>query len=159
MLRDLTKHTHASFEAARQLRSGKYSDLEVYAVRRMATSLEEPGRSRATRLINQALSSRNLTPPKSNLSLTIPFLAHSNFQADAQRWLATILNQHKHFAIPLHLPIRVVYEKQHILLYAVVSKSTVDGKTKLGNLPSRPAPVWLQSPSRPPLARPYLLSR
>ena len=75
VLRDLTKHTRASFDAARHLRSGKYTDLEVYAIRRMATSLEEPGRSRALHILNQALKFRNLTPPKSNLPLTIPFLA------------------------------------------------------------------------------------
>ena len=97
-------HTHASFDAARHLRSGKYTDLEVYAVRRMATSLEEPGRSRAIHILNQALSYRDLTPPKSNLPLTIPFLAHTSFQADIQLWLAQLLNHHKHFAIPLHLP-------------------------------------------------------
>ena len=79
----------------------------------MATSLEEPERSRATHLINQALSSRNLTPPKGNLPLTIPFLAHANFQADAQRWLAAMLNQHKHFAVPLHLPTRRLREAAH----------------------------------------------
>ena len=106
-------HTLASFEAARQLRSGRYSDLEIYAVRRMATSLEEPGRSRATHLINQTLRYRNLTPPKSNLPFTIPFLAHTSFQADTQRWLAKILNQHKSFAIPLHLPTCRLREAAH----------------------------------------------
>ena len=70
----------------------------------MATSLEEPGHSRAIHILNQALSFRNLTPPKSNLPLTIPFLAHTSFQAGIQRWLAQLLNHHKHFAIPLHLP-------------------------------------------------------
>ena len=57
----------------------------------MATSLEEPGRSRALHLLNQALRFRNLTPPKSNLPLTIPFLAQPSFQPDIQRWLAQLL--------------------------------------------------------------------
>ena len=106
-------HTRASFDAARQLRSGKYTDLEVYAIRRMATSLEEPGRSRALHLLNQALTYRNLTPPKSNLPLTIPFLAHPSFQSDVQRWLGQLINHHKHFAIPLHLPTCRVREAAH----------------------------------------------
>ena len=55
LLRNLTKHTLASFEAAKQLRSGKHTDLEVYAIRRMASNLEEPGRSKALHIINQAL--------------------------------------------------------------------------------------------------------
>ena len=41
VLRDLTKHSQASFDAARHLRSGRYTELEVYAIRR----IEEPGRS------------------------------------------------------------------------------------------------------------------
>ena len=113
VLRDLTKHTRASFDAARHLRSDKYTDLEVYAICRMATSLEEPGRSRALHLLNQALTYRNLTPPKSNLPLTIPFLAHPSFQSDVQRWLAQLINHHKHFAIPLHLPTCRVREAAH----------------------------------------------
>ena len=36
ILRNLIKHTSASFEAAKQL-SGRRTDLEVYAIRRMAT--------------------------------------------------------------------------------------------------------------------------
>lgn len=67
----------------------KDTDLEVHAIRH---------------LLNEALKYRNLTPPKSNLPLTIPFLAHSDFQANTQRWLAELLQQHKHYAIPLHLP-------------------------------------------------------
>ena len=74
-----TKHTSASFEAAKQLRSGRHTDLEVYAIRRMASNLEEPGRSRALHIINKALQYRNLTPPKPNIPLTVPFLAHDDF--------------------------------------------------------------------------------
>ena len=61
LLRNLTKHTAASFEAAKQIRSGRHTDLEVYAIRRMAANLEEPGRSRALHILNKALIYRNLT--------------------------------------------------------------------------------------------------
>ena len=104
LLRNLTKHTLASFEAAKQLRSGRHTDLEVYAIRRMASNLEEPGRSRALRIINKALHYRNLTPPKPNIPLTIPFLAHDDFTKHCQQWLQTTIQQRKHLAIPLHLP-------------------------------------------------------
>ena len=103
VLRDLTKSTRASYDAARRLRSGQYSDLEVYAIRRMATSLEEPGRSRAIHIINEALKYRNLTPPKTNQPLTIPFLTHDTFQHTTPRWLTTLLHQRKQHAIPFHL--------------------------------------------------------
>ena len=98
------------------------TDLEVYAIRRMATSLEE-------HLLNQALKNRNLTPPKGNLPLTIPVLAHPSFQSDLQRWLAQLLNHHKQFAIPLHLHFsHAAYVKQLTPPCAVACAATGDGK-------------------------------
>ena len=113
LLRNLTKHTAASFEAAKQLRSGRHTDLEVYAIRRMAANLEEPGRSRALHIINKALLFRNLTPPKPNIPLTVPFLAHDDFTKHCQQWLRTTIQQHKHLAIPLHLPSHRLREAAH----------------------------------------------
>ena len=113
LLRDLTKHTAASFEAAKQLRSGRHTDLEVYAIRRMAANLEEPGRSRALHIINKALLLRNLTPPKPNIPLTVPFLAHHDFTKHCQQWLRTTIQQHKHLAIPPHLPSHRLREAAH----------------------------------------------
>ena len=113
LLRNLTKHTLASFEAAKQLRSGKHTDPEVYAIRRMASNLEEPGRSRALHIINKALQYRNLTPPKPNIPLTIPFLAHNEFTKHCEQWLLTTIQQHKHLAIPLHLPTHRLREAAH----------------------------------------------
>ena len=113
LLRNLTKHTAASFEAAKQLRSGRHTDLEVYAIRRMAANLEEPGRSRALHILNKALVYRNLTPPKPNIPLTVPFLAHDDFTKHCQQWLRTTIQQHKHFTIPLHLPSHRLREAAH----------------------------------------------
>ena len=118
LLRNLTKHTRASFEAAKQLRSGKHTDLEVYAIRRMASNLEEPGRSRALHIINQALQYRNLSPPKPNIPLTIPFLAHEQFPKHCEQWLKTTIQHHKHLAIPLHLPTHRLREAAHKTLRA-----------------------------------------
>ena len=118
LLRNLTKHTRASFEAAKQLRSGKHTDLEVYAIQRMAANLEEPGRSRALHAINQALKYRNLTPPKPNIPLTVPFLAHDQFPRHCEQWLKTTIQQHKHLAIPLHLPTHRLREAAHKTLRA-----------------------------------------
>ena len=124
VLRDLTKHTRAFFDAARHLRSGKYTDLEVYAIRRMATSFEEPGRSRALHLLNQALKYRNLTPPKSNLPLTI--LAHPNFQSfnAGSPSSSTITNS---LPFPSTSP-HAEYVKQPTPHYAVACTTTGDGK-------------------------------
>ena len=118
LLRNLTKHTLASFEAAKQLRSGRHTDLEVYAIRRMASNLEEPGRTRALHIINKALHYRNLTPPKPNIPLTVPFLAHDDFTKHCQQWLQTTIQQHKHLAIPLHLPTHRLRKAAHKTLQA-----------------------------------------
>ena len=56
VLRELSKHTRSSFETATAIRSGQYTDPEIYASRRMAASLEEPDRSRVLHLIHSALN-------------------------------------------------------------------------------------------------------
>ena len=94
------------------------TDLEVYAIHRMASNLEEPGRSRALHIINKALQYRNLTLPKPNIPLTVPFLAHSDFTKHCQQWLQTTIQQHKHLAIPLHLPTHRLREAAHKTLRA-----------------------------------------
>ena len=87
-LRELSKHTRSSFETSTAIRSGKYTDLEIYAFRRMAASLEEPDRSRVLHLLHSALSFRNLTPPKANKPFTIPFLSHSTFSSSTENGFA-----------------------------------------------------------------------
>ena len=85
----------------------------------MASNLEEPGRSRAPHIIiNKALHYRNLTPPKPNIPLTVPFLAHDDFTKHCQQWLQTTIQQHKHLAIPLHLPTHRLREAAHKTLRA-----------------------------------------
>ena len=84
----------------------------------MASNLEEPGRSRALHIINKALHYRNLTPPKPNIPLTVPFLAHGDFTKHCQQWLQATIQQHKHLAIPLHLPTHRMREAAHKTLRA-----------------------------------------
>ena len=140
ILRNLTKHTAASFEAAQQLRSGRHTDLEVYAIRRMAANLEEPGRSRALHILNKALIYRNLTPPKPNIPLTVPFLAHDDFPKHCQQWLRTTIQQHKQFTIPLHLPSHRLREAAHKTLRSHLT-TTAHGRT-----PSTPRQIPQTSP-------------
>ena len=75
----------------------------------MASNLEEPGRSRALHIISKALHYRNLTPP---------FPAHDEFTKHCQQWLQTTIQQHKHLAIPLHLPTHRLREAAHKTLQA-----------------------------------------
>ena len=101
LLRSLTEHTADSF--AKQ-RTGRHTDPELYAIRRMAANLEEPGRAKALQIIHKAMQYRNLTPPRANVPLTIPFLAHDNFTTETQQWLCTLIQHRKALAIPLRLP-------------------------------------------------------
>ena len=76
-MRNLTKHTADSFEATKQLRSGRHSDLELYAIqaiRRMAANLEEPGRTKALQITHTPMQYRILTPPRTNLPPHHPLL-------------------------------------------------------------------------------------
>ena len=113
VLRELSKHTRSFFETSTAIRSGKYTVLEIYAFRRMAASLEEPDRSRVLHLIHSALTFRNLTTPKTNKPLTIPFLAHSIFLSDTEKWLRTLVQHHIHHVIPFHPPTKKLREAAH----------------------------------------------
>ena len=59
----------------------------------MASNLEEPGRSRALHIINQALQYRNLSPPKPNIPLTIPFPGPRSVSQNTvnMQWLKTTI--------------------------------------------------------------------
>ena len=76
-------------------------------------SLEEPDRSRVLHLLHSALTFRNLTTPKTNKLLTIPFLANTNFQSDAEKWLRTLVQHHIHHIIPFHPPTTKLREAAH----------------------------------------------
>ena len=84
----------------------------------MAANLEEPGRTRALQIIHKAMDCRNLTPPRANIPLTIPFLAHDSFTKDTQQWLCTLIQHHKQLVIPLHLPTHRLREAAHKTLRA-----------------------------------------
>ena len=90
----------------------------------MAANLEEPGRTRALRSIHKALQYRNLTRPRANIPLTVPFLAHDDFTKHTQQWLRTTIQQRKRLAI-LHLPTHRLRPR----LYALNSTTTRDGRT------------------------------
>ena len=100
----LTSPGVISFETAASLRSGKFHDWELYAFYRLAGHLEEPLRSQARFKMKQAFKFRNLTKPPMNSPLSIPFLAHSDFNQQTPRWLRDHILLHKELAIPLHLP-------------------------------------------------------
>ena len=104
ILCQISLFTRASFEACKRFGSGEFHTLEDYALYRLATHMEEPGRSRVKSLIGKALLFCNVTVPKSNLPLHIPFLAHDNFRTNLETWIRQHKLQHKNAAgfLPTH---------------------------------------------------------
>lgn len=110
VLYHLSLPSKQSFEACKLIRSGTFDTLEVYALYRLASHMEEPGRSKVRGLISKTLTFRNATVPKKNLPLAIPFLSHTTFQGDVQLWLRRLVLNNKDLAIPFFLPTSKIRE-------------------------------------------------
>ena len=93
ILYQISLFTRASYDAGKRIRSGQFHTLEVYSLYRLATHMEEPGRSRVKSLIGKALLFRNATVPKNSLPLHIPFLAHDNFRTNLETWIRQLILQ------------------------------------------------------------------
>lgn len=92
------------------LRSGQFTDVEVYAIYRLANNLEEPSRSRTRSLIKKVLGFRNATVPCPNFPPGVPFQAHDDFKINIQKWLRHFVLDHREFAVTLHIPTQTVRE-------------------------------------------------
>lgn len=77
----LTSPGLIAFETAASLRSGKFHDWEIYAFYRLAGHLEPRRTVEVTSQtqMKQSFKFRNLTKPPMNSPLSIPFLAHPDF--------------------------------------------------------------------------------
>ena len=67
----------------------------------------------------------NLTPPRANVPLTIPFLAHDNFTTETQQWLRTIIQHHKAPFTFLHIDSGKLFMRH----YAANFTTTTNGRT------------------------------
>ncbi|CAE7466326.1 unnamed protein product, partial [Symbiodinium microadriaticum] len=70
--------------------------------------------------LRRVLTFRNATVPKFNLPLKIPFLAHSAFKNNVQKWVSKLIRQHRQVLIPYHLPTKTIQELPHPALYKVL---------------------------------------
>ena len=104
ILFDLCSATKRSFDAERHIRSLAVSPDEVYALFRLAHNLEQPHRSAAISCIKRCLIFRQLSIPKSNLPLTIPFLCIPDFSKQVKGFLRLIVQGNIDHALPFHLP-------------------------------------------------------
>ena len=100
----LAKSDSTSFKQSKELRTCKFSIDQLYALLRLANSLEDPPRSKVRKLIKNAISFRNGPIPTAAKPLVIPLLAHKHFKVQAKRWLRKIVMSRKDQLIPFHLP-------------------------------------------------------
>ncbi|CAE7465974.1 unnamed protein product, partial [Symbiodinium microadriaticum] len=108
------------YDASRELRSGKHDNETVTLLYRLANHMEQPWRSKARARLRRVLTFRNATVPKFNLPLKIPFLAHSAFKNNVQKWVSKLIRQHRHVLIPYHLPTKTIQELPHPALNKVL---------------------------------------
>ena len=64
-------------------------------------------------LLSSAMKFRNLTKPKANCPLSVPFLSHPSFQLNTKCFLRELIAESKDFAIPFHLPSHKPREAAH----------------------------------------------
>ena len=97
--------TRASFEACKRILSGEFHTLEVYALYRLATHIEEPGKSRAKSLIGKAL----LYFATSTKQFAIAHSVFGTWQLSSESWdldsrFGSSFYSINMVAIPLFLP-------------------------------------------------------
>lgn len=113
VLFSLAMNTRQSFEMAKTIRSHRYSTEELYLLYRMTAYMGQPYFHKCKKPFASALRFKNLSIPKANKSLTIPFLAHDLFAVNAAEFLTDLLSQIKDVAIPLYMPSHKVREAAH----------------------------------------------
>ena len=114
LLYDLSQSDATSFQVSKKIRSQALTDIEVYALWRIANNLEQLAKTKVRQLIRAALKFRGCTIPEQKVRLQLPFLAHRAFRANITQWLRHQVLFNKHWLIPLHLPSHFVEEGAHL---------------------------------------------
>ena len=70
-------------------------------------------RSRVLGLIKSALKFRQLSIPRPNVSLCVPFLAFPEFKIEVKKFLKSIISEARHHLLPFHIPSGTVREAAH----------------------------------------------
>ena len=110
ILFNLTCFSRAPFEEAKRLRSGRYVPDEIYS---LIQFLEEPGKSKARKILKSVCLYRNMSWPRSGLGLQLRFTSHPSFCSDVSAWIRKQVLQHKHTLVPFHLPLFKIREGPH----------------------------------------------
>ena len=115
ILFNLTCFSRAPFEEAKRLRSDRYVPDEIYSLIRLSNSLEEPGKSKARKVLKSVCQYRNMSWPTTLQGLQLKFTAHPNFGRDISQWTRNQVLRFKvkDILVPFHLPSYKVREQPH----------------------------------------------
>ena len=80
ILINIAQRNHQSYQQLKQLRKSLYTTDNLYALYKMAATMEEPHKSIVRSKLAKCLRDKNLTVPKNNVPLCLPYLAHTGFQ-------------------------------------------------------------------------------
>ena len=69
------------------------------------TTWDNRGRSKARGRLKLGLKFRNASVPRFNKPLKLPFLAHTQFKTNVQKFLADLIRQHRHVLVPSSKPV------------------------------------------------------
>ena len=100
----ISSDTKREYDASRELRSGRHDKETVTLLYRLANHMEQPYSS----------------VPKFDKPLKLPFLAHSPFKTNLQKFLTNLIRRHRHVLIPYRLPTKTVQEMPHPSLSKVL---------------------------------------
>ena len=90
LLYDLAQLDASSLQAAKKIRPQALTDVEVYALWRIANNLEQPAKTRVCQLLRSAIKFRGRSvPERKTRRLRLPFLVHPTFHAEMTSWLRT----------------------------------------------------------------------
>ena len=89
------------------------SHLNLYALDRLASCLEEPYRGVAKKRLRSTLAFRGLDVPKLAKPLSLPLLANKLFKKNVQSWIVKVRKTFSKEALPFHLPTKQIVEKRH----------------------------------------------
>ena len=113
ILINIAQRNNQSYQQLKQLRKSHYTTDNIYALYKMAATMEEPHKSSVRSKLAKCLRDRNLTVPRNNVPLCLPYLAHTGFQLQVRNWIRQQLQNNINQTIPFHLPSTQVVQQAH----------------------------------------------
>ena len=112
MIHDLGSNTRRSYDTQRFLRSSAAGITLCYALRKLASQIQEPSRSNALKHIDNCITHwKGKKAPKS-FSFRSPWLLTPNLTRTIRRALTNWYHQNRTVAVPFHKPsVKVIYQK------------------------------------------------